>query len=197
MKKVQWAFIGVINHLGGETTCCLACLFSSPSLTARSRGRVFARFDGHARAVRCAHAIRAAACDISLQVRLGLHTGECEVLDGKVAGIAVAIGARVSARGQRVKYWSADRQRPGRRVWDQLRRPRPGGAERRAGSVAAARRHRPLMPPCLWRRVTTPSGKQAHRPQNERGALDPWEVPGERDHDALCWCGPQFRDRGA
>jgi class 3 adenylate cyclase len=58
----------------------------------------FARFDGPARAIRCAQAIRDAVGEIGLQVRLGLHTGECEVLDGKVAGIAVAIGARVSAR---------------------------------------------------------------------------------------------------
>jgi class 3 adenylate cyclase len=58
----------------------------------------FARFDGPARAIRCAQAIRDAVRDLGLQVRLGLHTGECEVLDGKVAGIAVAIGARVSAR---------------------------------------------------------------------------------------------------
>jgi len=56
----------------------------------------FARFDGPARAIRCALAIRDAVGEIGLQVRLGLHTGECEVLDGKVAGIAVAIGARVS-----------------------------------------------------------------------------------------------------
>jgi class 3 adenylate cyclase len=58
----------------------------------------FARFDGPARAIRCALAIRGAVREIGLPVRLGLHTGECEVLDGKVAGIAVAIGARVSAR---------------------------------------------------------------------------------------------------
>jgi class 3 adenylate cyclase len=58
----------------------------------------FARFDGPARAIRCAEAIRDAVAEIGLQVRLGLHTGECEVLEGKVAGIAVAIGARVSAR---------------------------------------------------------------------------------------------------
>ena len=57
----------------------------------------FARFDGPARAIRCAQAIRNAVEDIGLSVRLGLHTGECELLDGKVAGIAVAIGARVSA----------------------------------------------------------------------------------------------------
>jgi class 3 adenylate cyclase len=57
----------------------------------------FARFDGPARAIRCAVAIRDAVRDLGLEVRLGLHTGECEALDGKVAGIAVSIGARVSA----------------------------------------------------------------------------------------------------
>jgi class 3 adenylate cyclase len=36
--------------------------------------------------------------EVGLQVRIGLHAGECEVLDGQAAGIAVAIGARVSAR---------------------------------------------------------------------------------------------------
>jgi class 3 adenylate cyclase len=45
----------------------------------------------------CALAICDAVRDLGLEVRLGLHTGECEVLDAKVAGIAVAIGARVSA----------------------------------------------------------------------------------------------------
>src|SRR5262245_17444283 len=58
----------------------------------------FASFDGPARAIRCAVAIRDAVRAIGLEVRLGLHSGECELLDAKVAGIAVAIGARVSAR---------------------------------------------------------------------------------------------------
>jgi class 3 adenylate cyclase len=57
----------------------------------------FARFDGPARGIRCAVAIREALRDLGLEVRLGLHTGECEALDGKVAGLAVSIGARVSA----------------------------------------------------------------------------------------------------
>ena len=57
----------------------------------------FARFDGPARGIRCAVAIREVLHDLGLEVRLGLHTGECEALDGKVAGIAVSIGARVSA----------------------------------------------------------------------------------------------------
>jgi class 3 adenylate cyclase len=66
----------------------------------------FARFDGPARGIRCAVTIREALRDLGLEVRLGLHTGECEVLDGKVAGIAVSIGAGVRAgrggRGARI-----------------------------------------------------------------------------------------------
>jgi len=57
----------------------------------------FARFDGPARGIRCAVAIREVLRELGLDVRLGLHTGECEALDAKVAGIAVSIGARVSA----------------------------------------------------------------------------------------------------
>jgi pimeloyl-ACP methyl ester carboxylesterase len=58
----------------------------------------FARFDGPARAIRCACAVRDAVTELGLEVRAGLHTGECEVLDGKVAGVAVSIGARVAAK---------------------------------------------------------------------------------------------------
>jgi len=55
-----------------------------------------ATFDGPARAVRCATAIRDAVSDLGLAVRSGLHTGECEVQGGRIAGIAVHIGARVA-----------------------------------------------------------------------------------------------------
>ena len=58
----------------------------------------FATFDGPARAIRCAGAIVDAVGSLGLQVRAGLHTGEVELVDGKVAGIAVNIGARVAAR---------------------------------------------------------------------------------------------------
>jgi len=57
----------------------------------------FASFDGPARAIRCAVEIGEDMQDLGLQVRAGIHTGECELLDGKVAGIAVSIGARVAA----------------------------------------------------------------------------------------------------
>jgi pimeloyl-ACP methyl ester carboxylesterase len=54
-------------------------------------------FDGPARAIRCAWAVRAAVDSLGLTVRAGLHTGEVEVRDGGVAGIAVHTGARVAA----------------------------------------------------------------------------------------------------
>ncbi|HEX7474074.1 MAG TPA: hypothetical protein VF323_13405, partial [Candidatus Limnocylindrales bacterium] len=50
-----------------------------------------------ARAVQAAAAIREPLKVIGLDVRAGLHTGECEVSDGKIVGIAVSIGARISA----------------------------------------------------------------------------------------------------
>jgi class 3 adenylate cyclase len=57
----------------------------------------FATFDGPARAIRAAQSIVAGVRALGLDVRAGLHTGECELHDGKVAGIAVSMGARVSA----------------------------------------------------------------------------------------------------
>jgi class 3 adenylate cyclase len=57
----------------------------------------FAAFDGPARAVLAASAIREALRPLELEIRCGLHTGECEVSDGKVAGIAVSIGARIAS----------------------------------------------------------------------------------------------------
>jgi class 3 adenylate cyclase len=60
----------------------------------------FATFDGPARAVRCAQAIVEAVDALGLTVRAGVHTGEVELIDSKVGGIAVAIGARLAGRAQ-------------------------------------------------------------------------------------------------
>jgi class 3 adenylate cyclase len=57
----------------------------------------FASFDGPARAVRCGCAIAEAVQELGLEVRVGLHTGECEIAGGKITGIAVHTGARVAA----------------------------------------------------------------------------------------------------
>ena len=56
-----------------------------------------ATFDGPARGIRCACAIRDGAQQLGLEIRAGLHTGECELIGDKVSGIAVHIGARVAA----------------------------------------------------------------------------------------------------
>jgi class 3 adenylate cyclase len=72
---------------------------------ARYRGReldtagdgFFAAFDGPVRAIRCAQAIAEAVAPLGIELRAGLHTGECRQVDGKVGGLAVSIGARVTA----------------------------------------------------------------------------------------------------
>jgi class 3 adenylate cyclase len=56
----------------------------------------FAAFDGPGRAIECALAIREAVRSLGLEIRAGLHTGECERIDGKLGGIAVPTGARVA-----------------------------------------------------------------------------------------------------
>jgi class 3 adenylate cyclase len=56
-----------------------------------------ATFDGPARGIRCASSIAAAVRPLGIEIRAGLHTGECELMNGDVGGIAVHTGARVSA----------------------------------------------------------------------------------------------------
>ena len=65
-------------------------------LVDRSGDGILATFDGPARAIRCAWAIRHDVEHVGLEVRSGLHTGEVTARNGDVAGIAVHIGARVS-----------------------------------------------------------------------------------------------------
>jgi class 3 adenylate cyclase len=60
----------------------------------------YATFDGPARAIHCAHQIRDHVRDLDIEIRAGIHTGECEVIDGKCGGIAVTTGARVSGLAQ-------------------------------------------------------------------------------------------------
>ncbi|MET0623886.1 MAG: alpha/beta fold hydrolase [Pyrinomonadaceae bacterium] len=65
-----------------------------------SFARLFATFDGPARAIRCALAVVDAASRLGLRVRVGLHTGECDVLGEKVGGVTVQLGEAVAARSQ-------------------------------------------------------------------------------------------------
>ncbi len=58
----------------------------------------YATFDGPARAIRCVNEIIERVRDLGIQIRAGVHTGECELIDGKAGGLAVSIGARVAAK---------------------------------------------------------------------------------------------------
>jgi class 3 adenylate cyclase len=74
----------------------------------RERGRVvntagdglLATFDAPTRAIRCARAIGRVVGALGIEVKIGLHAGECEVLGDEVVGIAVHIGARVSSKAR-------------------------------------------------------------------------------------------------
>ena len=57
----------------------------------------FATFDGPARAIRCARAIQAEIAELGISARAGVHTGECEIIDGKPGGLGVVVGARISS----------------------------------------------------------------------------------------------------
>jgi len=57
----------------------------------------YTTFDGPARAICCVQQIRDHVRDLGIEIRAGVHTGECELIDGKHGGIAVTTGARISA----------------------------------------------------------------------------------------------------
>jgi class 3 adenylate cyclase len=56
----------------------------------------YATFDGPARAIRCALEVSQRVRDLGVEIRAGIHTGECELIDRKMGGLAVTIGARVA-----------------------------------------------------------------------------------------------------
>jgi class 3 adenylate cyclase len=61
---------------------------------------ILATFDGPARSIRCAAAMREAARDLGLEIRVGVHTGEIEIRGDDIGGVAVHIGQRVEALAQ-------------------------------------------------------------------------------------------------
>ena len=78
---------------------------------------------------------------LGLELRAGLHTGECELIDDKVGGIAVHIGARVAAAGRRRRGARLEHgQGPRRRLGNRVRRPRRARPQRRPGRMECVRR---------------------------------------------------------
>jgi class 3 adenylate cyclase len=64
----------------------------------RTGDGMLARFDGPARAIRCALSVRERLHALGLQARVGIHTGECELIGDRIGGIALHIGARIASK---------------------------------------------------------------------------------------------------
>jgi class 3 adenylate cyclase len=83
-----------VLHRFGEITTELTKRFGGTVVKSTGDGYL-ATFDGPTQAIRCAEALRAAAETLRMEIRAGIHTGECELLDADIGGIAVHIAARI------------------------------------------------------------------------------------------------------
>ena len=83
-----------VLHRFGEITADLTERFGGTVVKSTGDGHL-ATFDGPTQAIRCAEALRADAETLGIEIRAGIHTGECELLDTDIGGIAVHIAARI------------------------------------------------------------------------------------------------------
>ena len=83
-----------VLHRFGEITADLTQRFGGTVVKSTGDGHL-ATFDGPTQAIRCAEALRADAETLGIEIRAGIHTGECELLDADIGGIAVHIAARI------------------------------------------------------------------------------------------------------
>ncbi len=83
-----------VLHRLGEITAELAQRFGGTVVKSTGDGHLIT-FDGPTQAIRCAEALRADAETLGLEIRAGIHTGECELLDADIGGLAVHIAARI------------------------------------------------------------------------------------------------------
>jgi class 3 adenylate cyclase len=83
-----------VLHRFGEITTALTQRFGGTVVKSTGDGHL-ATFDGPTQAIRCAEALRADAETLGIEIRAGIHTGECELLDTDIGGLAVHIAARI------------------------------------------------------------------------------------------------------
>ncbi len=84
----------VVLHRLGESTVDLTQRFGGTVVKSTGDGHLIT-FDGPTQAIRCAEALRADAETLGIQIRASIHTGECELLDADIGGLAVHIAARI------------------------------------------------------------------------------------------------------
>src|ERR1700757_1126155 len=83
-----------VLHRFGEITADLTQRFGGTVVKSTGDGHL-ATFDGPTQAIRCAEAVRADAETLGIEIRAGIHTGECELMDTDIGGLAVHIAARI------------------------------------------------------------------------------------------------------
>ena len=83
-----------VLHRFGEITAELTQRFGGTVVKSTGDGHL-ATFEGPTQAIRCAEALRGDAETLGIEIRAGIHTGECELLDADIGGIAVHIAARI------------------------------------------------------------------------------------------------------
>jgi pimeloyl-ACP methyl ester carboxylesterase len=83
-----------VLHRFGEITADLAKRFDGAVVKSTGDGHL-TTFDGPTQAIRCAEALRTDAETLGIEIRAGIHTGECELMDADIGGIAVHIAARI------------------------------------------------------------------------------------------------------
>ncbi|HET9875154.1 MAG TPA: adenylate/guanylate cyclase domain-containing protein [Mycobacterium sp.] len=83
-----------VLHRFGEITADLAERFDGTVVKSTGDGHL-STFDGPTQAIRCAEALRAEAETLGIEIRAAIHTGECELLDADIGGLAVHITARI------------------------------------------------------------------------------------------------------
>jgi pimeloyl-ACP methyl ester carboxylesterase len=88
-----------VLHRFGEITAELTQRFGGTVVKSTGDGHL-ATFDGPTQAIRCAEALRADAETLGIEIRAGIHTGECELLDADIGGLAVHIAARILGAGE-------------------------------------------------------------------------------------------------
>ena len=96
----QWR---AVLHRFGEITTELTQRFGGTVVKSTGDGHL-ATFDGPTQAIRCAEALRADAETLGIEIRAGIHTGECELLDADIGGIAVHIAARILGQARRRRH---------------------------------------------------------------------------------------------
>ena len=136
-----------------------------------------ATFDGPTQAIRCAEALRADAETLGIEIRAGIHTGECELLETDIGGLAVHIAARILGHAEAGESWS---RAPCVTWWSARAR-----ASRTAdpSSCAAC-----PAPGSCWRSIATARGP------DRRGATGVNAHPRPADRDAPL--GPRRGDDG-